>query len=58
MTLDEARRALGKTVIYRPPGQSPELGMITSVNDHFVFVRYGEDKGAKATLPTDLGVLW
>ena len=52
MTLDEARSHVGDAVVYHP--YAPELdpveeGVITSVNDRYVFVRYGTDKGSKAT---------
>ncbi len=31
-----------------------EAGVITSVNDHYVFVRYGAEWQSKATSPEDL----
>ena len=31
-----------------------ELGVITSVNETYVFVRYGNDINSKATRPEDL----
>jgi hypothetical protein len=60
MTLDEARARIGDAVIYHP--YAPELdrveeGVITSVNDLFVFVRYGADKGSKATAAERLTLL-
>ena len=53
MTLEEARAAIGRAVVYRPneSWESPEEGVITSVSRMFVFVRYGADKGSKATAP-------
>ena len=43
ITLDEARGKVGARVRYTAP-QTPETktrdGVITSVNDHFIFVRY------------------
>ena len=55
MTLEEARARIGEPVAYRPRvGAKPEFGTITSVNDAFVFVRYGADVGSKATRPEDL----
>jgi hypothetical protein len=54
MTLEEARAHTGRAVIYHPyaPDLDPvEEGVITSVNDRYVFVRYGSDKGSKATAP-------
>lgn len=57
MTLDEAREHVGAGVVYLPPGRPREDGVITSVNDRYVFVRYDGDKGSKATTPTDLILL-
>lgn len=57
MTLEEARVNVGRTVVYWPiPTEPPslEVGVITSVNDTFVFVRYGADVGSKAAMPDDL----
>lgn len=52
MTLDEARRNVGARVVYTG-GARPEYGVIESVNDSFVFVRYFGG-GVKATYSTDL----
>lgn len=53
MTLDEARERIGQKVVYRAPHitahQAGEEGVITSVNDRFVFVRYGAQAGSQAT---------
>jgi hypothetical protein len=64
MTLTEAREALARNdapgVIYRPGGggiDSTEEGTITSVNDRFVFVRYGRSRTSAATHPADLTLL-
>lgn len=58
MTLDEARESIGQGVIYLPRSREgmehAEAGVISSVNDHYVFVRYGSDRGTKATYPEDL----
>lgn len=54
MTLEEARGSIGRWVVYRSPGRIPEHGVIRSVNEAFVFVRYAGDKHAKATQPEDL----
>lgn len=55
MTLDEARDRVGLLVVYRAPHlkrtEQGEQGVITSVNDHFVFVRYGAQTGSQATPP-------
>jgi hypothetical protein len=48
---------IGRLVVYtgnRYPGGKPELGHITSFNAYCVFVRYGDDKGSKATSRQDL----
>jgi hypothetical protein len=62
MTLAEARDLIGKAVIYRPDddgsykptARRAEQGIVTSVNDVWVFVRYGSDHHSKATAPRDL----
>jgi len=47
---------VGAIVVYRPPGRASyaEQGVITSVNERYVFVRFGADYGSKATLAGDL----
>jgi hypothetical protein len=48
---------IGRRVVYtgnRYPGGQPEVGCITSFNDHAIFVRYGDDKHSKATKRQDL----
>jgi hypothetical protein len=58
MTLKEAKENIGRKVIYTPfPDCIPsdkEVGVITSTNDCFVFVRYGSDVISKATNPEDI----
>jgi hypothetical protein len=54
MTLDEARAAIGLLVVYRRKGQDPDQGVVTSVSDRYVFVRYGLQAGSAATNPADL----
>jgi hypothetical protein len=61
VTLDEARALIGNAVVYLPSrahigvsGGQLEEGVITSVNDAYVFVRYGADKHSKATVAEDL----
>lgn len=56
MTLDEARKHVGRRVLYFN-GVSHEEGTITSVNDAFVFVRYGSDVGGRATRAEDLDLV-
>ena len=58
MTLEDARKNIGRYVTYTPydgcPKEQLELGVINSVNDKYVFVRYGNDINSKATRPEDL----
>jgi len=54
MTLEEARASIGLLVIYRRKGQKFDEGVVTSVNDRYVFVRYGSQVGSAATNPADL----
>jgi hypothetical protein len=55
MTLAEAREHIGATVIYHGHAWDDhcrtEAGVITSTGQRYVFVRYGDDKGSKATDP-------
>lgn len=57
MTLAEARQHVGHGVVYRPRRGDAEDGVITSVNDHWVFVRYGAVGTSKATDPARLELL-
>jgi hypothetical protein len=57
MTLEEAREHIGDGVVYLPCGGPAEDGVITSVNEHYVFARFGTDKASKATRPADLILL-
>lgn len=51
MTLDEAREHTGETVLYSSvPGEAEE-GVIVTVGETYVHVRYGRDQNAKATRP-------
>jgi hypothetical protein len=55
--IDPTSTDIGRKVIYtgnRYPGGRPEEGVITSYNNHAVFVRYGAEYGAKATSREDL----
>jgi len=58
MTLEEARNNIGRYVTYIPfaycDKSQYEFGVITSVNDRYVFVRYGNELHSKATRPEDL----
>jgi hypothetical protein len=55
MTLDEARKHIGNKAVYRAPHvglhEPGEEGVITSVNERWVFVRYLADPVSKATPP-------
>ena len=57
MTLDEAREHVGGKVVYQPGLGPCEEGVITSVSERYVFVRYGSDVGAKATRPDWLALV-
>jgi hypothetical protein len=54
VTLDEAREHIGQSVAYRAAGALAEEGVITSVGNVAVFVRYDGDLHSKATDPADL----
>lgn len=54
MTIDEARSHIGDGVVYLPTGKD---GVITSVNDNWVFVRYATVGTSQATDPTLLTLL-
>lgn len=56
MTLAEAAGHVGAKVLYHDGarGFKPVEGVITSVTDLFVFVRYGTDAGSIATSAADL----
>lgn len=60
MTIDEARDHIGDEVVYHPyaPDLDPvEQGVITSVNDSYVYVRYVGDLASKGTAPELLTLL-
>jgi hypothetical protein len=54
LTLEEAAEHVGHGVVYLP---QHEDGVITSVNDRWVFVRYSGDSHSKATNAHDLTLL-
>lgn len=55
MSIDEARDGIGQQVVYAAyPGAEDEFGVITAVNDRYVFVRYEDDRTAKATPPESI----
>lgn len=45
---------IGRMVVYTPPYANREQGIITSFNDHYVFVRYGNSLQGIATRRQDL----
>lgn len=49
MTLTEAAANVGAKVLYQAAASPPEEGVITSVNERYVFVRYGSDGCSLAT---------
>jgi len=52
---DDVKTAMaGKLTGDMIPTGPAENGVITSVNDRFIFVRFGEDQGAKACYPGTL----
>ena len=58
MTIDEAREHIGEAVVYTALDPvSQEDGVITSVANTIVFVRYTGDHHSKATYPRDLDLL-
>lgn len=42
---------IGQIVFYAP---TQEHGTVTSINEYYVFVRYGKDTHSKATKPSDI----
>lgn len=52
MKLAEARQLVGREVVYTEKHTNKKNhGVINSVNDKYVFVRYGNNTIAKATKP-------
>ena len=45
---------IGRAVVYHPHVGTTERGVITSFNDHYVFVRYGSASTSQATSRRDL----
>ena len=54
ITLEQAAGAIGEGVVYRSGSPTPESGVITSVNQNYIFVRFGADRHSKGVYPTDL----
>lgn len=61
MTLAAAHDRIGQKVVYRAPhvgiDQPGEEGVITSVGEIWVYVRFGTDAHSKATHPSQLTVV-
>lgn len=56
MRLDEAAANIGMPVVYTS-GHHKEYGVIMSVNEYYVFVRYGTMSSSNATRPMDLKLM-
>lgn len=54
ITLEQAKQNIGNKVIYLKGTDRQEEGIISSVNENYVFVRYGGNCTAQATKPKDL----
>lgn len=54
ITIEQAREHVGDGVVYKAGTSEVEQGVITSVNETTVFVRYLGDMGSKGTFPEDL----
>jgi hypothetical protein len=53
--IEATERDIGRKVTYRDRGgYKVEEGIITSMNDQYIFVRYGAETISKATRPQDL----
>ena len=58
MTLTEARDCTGRRVIYQRGTWDPaEEGVITSVSEGYVFVRFAADTGSMACRAEDLTLI-
>ncbi len=57
MTIDEARDHIGSAVMYRPFGKPPEEGVITSVSDSYVFVKYQHQHPSANSIATPADAL-
>ena len=60
MKLEEAKAGIGRKVIYTPfeGSNQKEEGVITSTNEYYVFVRYGNIMSIMATRAKDLEFIW
>lgn len=53
--IEPTEKDIGRKVVYRAaPFMAPEEGVITSINNEFVFVRYGSNTTSAATRRKDL----
>ena len=60
MSIDEARAHVGDRVVYHPwgerAGERREYGVITSVNEWYVFVRYDGKQASQGSYPEQLAL--
>ena len=49
-----SKKDIGRTVAYKHDDCKPEVGIITSYNNMYVFVRYGNSLYSQATYPDNL----
>jgi hypothetical protein len=54
LTLDKARWSIGRIVVYSVTYAKPKFGVITSVSEDMIFVRFDKDMYAKGCRPGDL----
>jgi hypothetical protein len=54
LTIEEACRSIGSIVIHGSESAVMKYGVITSVGECLVFVRYRDDQHSSATRPADL----
>lgn len=58
--VEEAQKWVGRQVAYRAgyPGAPEEYGVVTSVNELYIFVRFGNYGCSQACAPRDLRLVW
>lgn len=57
MTLEEANNSIGRKVVFEQFGCKKEEGVITSVNDRFIFVRFGNSCQGQACSPSSISLI-
>ena len=55
--IEPTRGDIGRKVVYSAQGYLPAEGVISSINDTYVFVRYGTSAHSQATYREDLEFL-